>query len=159
MLLALSNTQVCDDHTRDELRKHALWLIYVIDWIPGDKDTIKFLETYQPVTVLFEAAMDAHLRDCPDMVVEIQKIIVNWAFKAGKYQTGWATLEQSMYALTTLALIADEQQGIDNLKLQLDTRLSKDTAPNQGIRDSSARNIRRTAETLYKHEYETRAVE
>jgi len=159
MLLALSNARVCDDHTRDKLRKEALWLIYVIDWIPGDEETVKFVETYQTVTVLFEAAMDAHFRDCPNIALEIQKIIVNWSFKAGKYQTGWATLEQSMYALVTLALTIGGQQRFDAVSQQLTTRLSGDSAISQEIKDRTARDIRRTAETLYTREFETRTVE
>ncbi|MBE7446655.1 MAG: hypothetical protein HS132_16065 [Planctomycetia bacterium] len=159
MLLALSNAQVCDDHIRDELWKDALWLIYVIDWIPGDEETVKFIESYQPVTVLFEAAMDAHSRECPDMAVEIQKIVVNWAFKAGKFQTGWATLEQSIYALVTLVLTKGGQQHFDVLKQQLTTRFSQEPAISQEIRDCTARDIRRKSETLYNLKFETRSVE
>ena len=159
MLVALSNALVCEDHTREELRKHALWLISVMDWIPGDEETVKFVETYQPIEVLFEASLNAHLRGCPDISAEIQKILVNWAFKAGKYQTGWGTLEQSIYALTTLALTKGNQQEVDTLKQQLADRLSQDTTLSQEIRDSAARNIRQRSEALYRGGFETRSIE
>lgn len=159
ILLALSNADVCDDHSRDELRKDALWLIYVIDWIPGDEETVKYVETYQITTVLFESAMDPHSRDCPDMPLKIQKLISNWAFKAGKYQTGWATLEQSIYALVTLALTTGGQQNFNIFKQQIEARFSQDTAISQEIRDKAARDIRRTAASLNRHHgFETRSV-
>jgi len=117
------------------------------------------LEKSQPVTILFEAAMDAHFRDCHDTSLKIQKLIVNWAFKAGKYQTGWATLEQSIYALVTLALTTGGQQRFDAVKQQLITRFSGDSAISQEIRDHTACDIRETAETIYRREFETRPVE
>lgn len=159
ILLALSNAHVCGDHWRDELRKDALWLIYVIDWIPGDEETVKYVETYQITTVLFESAMDAHSRACPDISLEIQKLIVNWAYKAGKYQTGWATLEQSLYALVTLALSTGGQEGFAAFKHQFATRLAQDSGISQEIRDRTARDIRRTAATSRRREFEVRSVE
>ena len=161
MLLTLSNSLSCDDHTRDELRKHAEWLIYVIDWIPDDEETITFVETYRPSEILFEASMKAHFRGCSDLAQEIQNILINWAFKGGNYQTGWGTLEQSIYALSTLVLSIGDQQNVDSLKQKLSDRLSKKFSPSQDIKDQAARGIRRKAATLYRnrHGFETQMIQ
>lgn len=159
ILLATSNSPACDDHTREKLREHARWLVCVISWIPDNEETVKFVECYQLTEVLFEAALIAHGRDCTDESSEIQKILLGWAFKAGKYQTGWGSLEQSMYALVTLALTTGGQQDLDIFKQQITTRFSQDSAISQEIRDKAARGIRRKAASLYRGGFETRSVE
>jgi hypothetical protein len=134
-------------------------LVYVIDWIPDNEETVKFVERYHLTEVLFETALNAHGRDCIEESSEIKMLLLGWAFKAGKYQTGWATLEQTMYALVTLALTTGGKQDFDVFKQQLSTRFSQDAAISQEIRDHSAREIRRTAATLYRRGFETRSVE
>ena len=158
MLIALSNCEACQKHVRDELRKDAKWLVNVIGWIPGDEETVKFTEIYRPVTLLFETAIAAHFRMCPGVVADIEKIILNWAFKAGKYQTGWGTLEQSLYALVTLALTTGSQQAFDSFKERLENRLTGASEIDQEIRGSTARDICETAETFYPSEFEIEPV-
>lgn len=159
MLLAASNAPACDDHTRGELRKHARWLICVLGWIPDNEETVNFVECYQLTEVIFDAAIMAHGRECPEESSEIQKLLLGWAFKAGKYQTGWGSLEQSIYSLVTLALTTGGQEDFDIFKQQLTSRLSQDSAISQEIRDRSARDIRRKATSLYRRGFETRSVE
>src|SRR5262249_19027823 len=44
LLDVVSESPAADDHTTDELEKHASRLISVLSWIPDDKDTTSFVE-------------------------------------------------------------------------------------------------------------------
>lgn len=89
LLLAASNAPACNDHTRDELRKSALWLISVLSWVPDDKEAVAFVENYGMTETFFDAAMDARYRDCDKVAKQASDLLLSWAFKAGKYETGW----------------------------------------------------------------------
>ena len=40
LLLVLSNVPACDPHSREELRKHASWLIATLTWIPDNEESV-----------------------------------------------------------------------------------------------------------------------
>lgn len=151
ILLALSNTAVCDAHTKTELRKHALWLISVLSFVPHDIETVKFIESFKMTETLFEAAEDAHNRDCPELAANIGDLLVSWMFKGGQYFSGWAILEHSIYGLAVLALLAEfDGDAIAKLKVDIGKRLAAGGLPDQKVRDSAAFKIRGRAATLYR---------
>jgi hypothetical protein len=152
-LLALSNAPACPEYAVDKLKKHASWLIHVFSWIPDDKDSTSFVENYQVTETLFESAMDAHYRNRFEFAVEVRKLLLEWAFKAGKYENGWHVLERSLYALATLALLAGDDGVCEPLKRDITQRLAEPGAPDKEIRDRAARNIRRRAATLSREEH------
>jgi len=157
LLLAVSNAPACKDYTRDELRKSALWLISVLSWVPDDKEAITFVENFQMTGTLFDAALDAHNRDCDEVTLQIHNLLLSWMFKAGKYENGWAILERACYGLVTLDLL----QGKDGTALmaEISERLSKEGAPGQAIRDRAAREIRRQAVTFRDSRYTLERIE
>jgi len=83
----------------------------------------------------------------------VKKILLDWAFKAGKHETGWHVLERSLYGMAILALLAEDIRQCDALKNDIKQRLTKPDAPDKEIRDRAARNIRRRASTLYRDEH------
>lgn len=152
LLLAVSNAPACDDHTRSELRNHALWLIHVLSRVPDDKETVAFVEGFNMTETLFAAAMDAHNHDCEEVSADIGDLLLSWAFKAGKFQTGRAVLERSVCGLGTLALVRGDAQETSRLKTAISERLAKEDAPDREIRDRAARSIRERAATLYRQD-------
>src|SRR6185312_7965375 len=46
LLNALSNAPACTQHLKDALKKHAIWLISTLSWLPNDKDSVTFAENY-----------------------------------------------------------------------------------------------------------------
>lgn len=153
LLLAVSCTDVCDDHDRDKLRRSALWLIYVLSWIPDDEDAIKYIETYRIADNIFEAAVDAHKRGCDKEALEVRDLLLSWTYKAGKYQTGWATLEKACCGLACLNLILEMPD--EKLLSDIDTYLTKNEVPSIDIRSRAATDLHEEAEkyrTGYGHD-------
>jgi hypothetical protein len=77
-------------------------------------------------------------------------MLLDWAFKAGRHQIGWAILERSLYGLAALAVRQNSGAETERLKTSIRKRL--DEQPDvleQEIRDRTARDIRETAATLY----------
>jgi hypothetical protein len=149
-LLAVSNAPVCDDYKRAALRRHALWLISTLSFTPDDIETVEFVENFQMTETLFESALDAYQRDCPNEAVNITALLVSWMFKGGKYDTGWAILERAVYGLAVLALLAESTGAIPKLKSDIGRRLAAGELSNQDLRDRVAVNIRGRAVTLYR---------
>lgn len=56
----------------------------------GSKEAITFVENFQMTGTLFQAAFDARSKDRPELTDNIEKMLREWAFKAGKYTTGWS---------------------------------------------------------------------
>jgi hypothetical protein len=159
LLLAASNTSACDRHTRDRLRQHALWLISVLSFVPDDLDTVQFVETFQMTETLFEAALDAHRRSCPDIAAAIADLLVWWMFEGGQYHSGWAILERSVYGLAVLALLTESDGGIARIKVEVGKRVASGGLSDQTVRDEAALEIRGRAATLYRKGRWTSSIE
>ena len=144
LLLAVSCAEACDDHDRDKLRRSALWLIYVLSWIPDDDEAIKYIETYRIADNIFEAGVDAHKRGCDKEASEIRDLLLSWTYKAGKYQTGWATLEKACCGLVCLNLILEMPD--EKVLSEIDTYLTKDDVPSIDIRSRTAADLHKEAE-------------
>ncbi len=148
LLLALSNAPACKDYIRERLRRSALWLISVLSWVPDNKEVIDIAENYRMTETLFESAADAHNRDCDEVADQVRSLLISWAFKAGKYETGWGILERSFYGLVTLDLMR-ESDGAE-LLAEISAQLANENAPEQSIRDRTAREIREQAASSYR---------
>lgn len=150
ILLAVSNAPACDQHTQQEFRKHALWLISTLTWIPDDKDTVTFVENFQMTATLFEAAMGARTRGCDDIANKIAKMLFSWTFKAGRCQTGWGILERGLCGLAVLAAMEGDER-VAWIRTALTSQLASKSAPEQEVRDHAAGEILERAASLYKH--------
>ena len=140
-LLAVSNAPACDEHSREQLRKHARWLIATLTWIPGDKDTVTFIENFQMTETLFEAAMDARNLGCDETAEKIGEHLLSWTFKGGRHITGWGVLERGLCACAVIALMG-EDGDVDALKSKIVARVQGDCAPEQEVLERAARKIR-----------------
>ena len=158
VLLAVSKAAVCDDYTRDKLRKHARWLIATLTWIPDDKDTVTFIEHFQMTETLFEAAIDAHNRGCDEIANDIGKILLSWTFKGGRYQTGWGVLQTGLCGAAVFALMCSDERTTE-LLTSVEAELAKESAPEQDTRDRAAREIRKRATTLHRDEHSLSLIE
>jgi hypothetical protein len=143
LLLAVSCSDVCDDHHRDNLRKSARWLIYVLSWIPDDEETIKYIEKYRLADSILESAVDAHQRGCDTEAIEIRDLLLSWTHKVGKYQTGWASLQTPCCGLACLNLILELPD--EKLFTDIDAYISKEDAPTFDIRSRTASDLREEA--------------
>ena len=141
ILLAVSNAPACDNSTQQKIRRHALWLISTLDWIPDDQETVTFVESFEITETLFKAAMDARDRGCDEVANEIGKILLSWTFKGGKFQTGRNTLERGLCACAVFALMGGEEQ-IASFKTTINSRLLSDVTLTQEMRDRAAIGIR-----------------
>ncbi len=159
ILIAVSNAAACDEHRRQELRKHAADLVAALFWVPDDEETVKFVENFRMTESLFEAAMDARRCGCPELADDIGKMLLSWMFKAGRYQTGWGTLERSVYGLATLSLLANDAAPVARLKAEITTRMAAGGLPDKEVRDHAALEIRGRAASLYRDGHWSSAIE
>jgi hypothetical protein len=124
-------------------------LIATLTWIPDDKESVAFVETFQMTETLFAAALDARSRGCDDIAKEIGESLLSWTFKGGRHETGWGVLERGLCGLAAFALLSGDEQ-VSELRTAVAARLSGEAAPAQEIRDRAARGILERAESLYR---------
>ena len=128
LLTAVAQARVTDVHSRNQIEKHASWLISVLSWIPEDRDFTGFAEGFSTTRLVFEAAMDALHRDSRRVAESARQVLIDWTFKAGYNATGWGTLEAGIEALITLVLSKDTPELVIWLKTEITKRLAKGSA-------------------------------
>ena len=146
VLLDLSWAPACDQHDRDKLRRSASRLISTWSWIPDDRQTVAYVECHSLADMLFSAALDAHRRDCEDIAGVVFKLLMGWAFKSGRYETGWASLEIALCgaaALCGLGVVSE-----DELMKAIDGPVCGPNAPTPEIRFRTADRINEAAGSL-----------
>jgi hypothetical protein len=144
VLVVVSTAPAASDHDRDELIRNAKWLIFVLDWLPDDKESVAFVENFQLVDQLFELALKMHIRDKQEIAEAARDILLHWSLKAGKHQTGWSTLERAITALCVLAAWKDGSGWVTWLKDEFADRLSG-TVIEEKIRKRAAQELRENA--------------
>jgi hypothetical protein len=159
LLTAVAQAPVTDEHTRDEIEKHASWLISVLSWIPEDRSSIGFVENFSTTEVMFGAALDASRRNSERVAERARQVLLDWTFKAGRHTTGWGTLEAGLQALATLVLSKDEPGLVTWLKAEVVSRLAQGDPIDRELLDRTAHNLRRKAVSFRRREFEFDLVE
>jgi hypothetical protein len=154
LLVAVSNAPATDDHTKEELQRHADWLISVLSWIPDDKDVAGFVENLSFTELLFEAALDAMSRESYKVAATTRNLLISWAFKGGHHETGRGILGRALIASVTVALWKEQPNLVPWLKAEIVKRLAAQEAPSQEMRDRAARELRRQAVTFRRREFD-----
>ena len=147
ILLDLSNADACDDRTGRQLRNAAKHLTFVLDWVPDDEDSVKHVAQFKLTDVLFEIALHAHNVSHAEFSIEIDRILVSWAFKGGRYQTGWGVLQHSIFALSTLAMVRGGGVHCQELMDKLADRIGRESNIDQDLLNQAASAIRQKATT------------
>lgn len=154
LLNALSNAPACPLRLKEDLRKHAVWLISTLSWIPDDKDSVTFAENYSITENVFEAASDGYQRDCLEFYGCCKELLIAWAKKGGRQETGWGILETSIKALVALAIGEGTPEVAAALKTQFRKMLASEGAPSAEVRARTAANLTRNANQLqHRHSF------
>jgi hypothetical protein len=152
LLTAVSKAEATDDHTGEEIEKHADWLLSVLSWVPDDRDSVAFVDTFHITNVAFEAALDASQRDSVRVGRSARRLLIDWTFKAGQYATGWGTLEAGLTALVALVLRLGEPELIAWLKQEVTRRL-QEVPLDPDLLDRTAHNLRRKAASFRRRDF------
>jgi len=153
LLIAASRAPHTRKFARNKLEKNALWLFRTLSWIPSDQDTARFVENLSYRSEVFEMALKARRFDWPEGFDAAWNLAMKWALSAGKFHTGWGTLERWLSALCALSLWGEIDQS-RRLKDDLVDQISKPDAPDQKMRDQAARGLRELALNIRQHDYE-----
>ncbi|MCD0501234.1 DUF2254 domain-containing protein [Achromobacter sp. MY14] len=148
LLNALSNAPACPQYQKDKLRGHAVWLISTLSWLPDDKDSVIFVAKYSLTDHLFEAALDGYRRECLEFYEASTQLLMDWACKGGRYETGWGILETATKGLVALAIGEGTQAATNVLKTKFRAMLNSEGAPAQKLRIRAATRMSRSVDDL-----------
>lgn len=144
LLNALSNAPACK-RLKDNLRKHAIWLVSTLSWLPDDRESVNFAENYSLTENLFEAASDGQQRDCLEFYESCKRLLMAWAKKGGRHETGRGILETAVNGLVALAINEGTPAAATALKTQFREMLASDGAPPLELRTRAAARLARSA--------------
>lgn len=148
LLNALSNAPACSQYRKDELRKHAVWLVSTLSWLPNDMESVIFSENYSLTENLFEAALDGYQRECFEFYEACKQLLMGWARKGGGHETGWRILETAVNGLVALAIGEGTPTAANALKTKFREMLNSEGAPPPELRVPAAARLARTADEL-----------
>ncbi|MGI4840971.1 MAG: hypothetical protein ACRYF9_25555 [Janthinobacterium lividum] len=144
LLSALSCAPACPERRKDELIRHAVWLVETLSWFPDDRDTTTFIENFSLTESLFETAWRSHGRNHSELHETCKARLLDWAKKGGSHVTGWQILDSVMKALVALAVREGSDAAVVRLTSEITRMLGREGAP-------SPHNRQETAERLIAH--------
>lgn len=147
ILVVVSNAPACRASDRTNLRNHAHRLIAIFTLIPDGRETVKFVENWGLTEALFEAATAARKHGCDEISNRIEQDLLSWAFKAGKDETAWGTLELGLCAYAVFRLNSGPG-GEGAIKSAIRARVQGQEAPSPEVLADAARGIRKQANNL-----------
>ncbi|MBS0199462.1 MAG: hypothetical protein JSR70_03340 [Proteobacteria bacterium] len=105
-----------------------------------------FAANYSLTENLFEAAADGHERGCPEFYESCKQILMDWARKGGRHETGWGILETAVNALVALVINESTPAAVTALKTKFREMLSGEGAPPPDVRTRAATRLARSAD-------------
>ncbi|OOY26532.1 hypothetical protein BMI90_16990 [Thioclava sp. L04-15] len=145
VLVVAAKAPAASDHNRDQLIRNASWLIFVLDWLPDDKESVAFVENLELIEQLFELALKMHIRDQAEIAEAARSILLRWSLKAGKHQTGRGSLKRALTALCVLAAWKDGSGWMAWLKSEFSSSLAKVQIEDK-VRKRTAHELRKKAQ-------------
>jgi hypothetical protein len=153
LLNALSNAPACTQHPKEELRKHAIGLVSTVSWLPDDRESVTFVENYSLTENLFEAASGGLQRDCLEFYESCKRLLMAWAKRGGRHETGLGILESAVKGLVALAIREGTPIAAIALKAQFRTMLASDSAPSLELRARAAASLASSANEFRHHAF------
>jgi len=151
IFLAVSTAKCCDEHSSDELKKHAKQLINIFYYIPDSKEAINVVENCNLTEQIFTAAIEAYRYNCEEEALEISELLLLWAVKGEKQQTGWGILGKACCGLACLNIIL-KLEYVDLLE-KIEEEIRKNDWLTFGIKNRIASTIRRESEKINQVDY------
>ncbi|WP_242344947.1 hypothetical protein [Anaeromyxobacter terrae] len=157
VLFALTRAPAARTEAKSALEQAALGLIAGWSWVPADRETVGFVESFRVADHLFEVAMEAHLRGCSDAALRALDVLLGWGFQASQHNIGLGSFESSLMATVafTLATNGDMKRQLANIVV----RLGKADAPAQDMRRRAAREISERAASARRRGYSLSAID
>lgn len=154
-LLAMASAECCRDYERDELRKHALWLVSVFSWLPTEPDPALHVHNLSFIEYLLRIARAARQWGGDDVLEEVRKRLLTWSIAVSLDQ--WDVLENGIYALAAIAVAQGEGEP-DRLLRDLQAKLNE-AYVGKDTRNHVARELRAKAENLRERQFETNVIQ
>lgn len=151
VLLALSESQLCDDYHSEKLKKHSIWLIATLSWIPEEQEVVTFVNNGSLVDSIFEAAMMGLSRNSPEFYDMCKKILEGWVKKTAQHVSTRSGFEDAIKSLVALTVKEGTDDAQNKLLDKLKDILSKIKSPSKELRELTARHLlRNTKDYRYR---------
>lgn len=146
LLNALSNAPACPEHLKEKLRKHAVWLVSTLSWLPDDHESVIFATNYSLTENLFEAATGGYQRECREFYEACKQLLLGWVRKAGRHEACLGIMETAISGLVALAIGEGTKAATTILKTEFREMLNSEGAPLPELQARAATKLIRSAD-------------
>src|SRR5699024_7871336 len=95
------------------------------------------------------AASNGYRRDCLEFYKICKGLLIAWAKKGGRHETGWGILETSVKGLAALAIGEETPEAATALKTRFREMLASEGAPSTEVRAHAAANLAKVANQFW----------
>ncbi|MEP8851752.1 hypothetical protein ABKU49_18945 [Enterobacter hormaechei] len=147
VLLILSESELCDEHHSEKLKKHSVWLIATLSWLPEEQEVVTFVNNGSFIDSIFEAAMMGLTLNSPDFYGMCKKILEGWVKKTAKHMSTRSGFEEALKSLVALTVREGTVDAEYKLLEKVENILSEIKSPSKELREITARHLLRNAKT------------
>ncbi|EDJ4875658.1 hypothetical protein ABVV01_001918 [Salmonella enterica] len=146
-LLILSESELCDEHHSEKLKKHSVWLIATLSWLPEEQEVVTFVNNGSFVDSIFEAAMMGLTLNSADFYAMCKKILEGWVKKTAEHMSTRSGFEEAIKSLVALTVNEGSNDAENKLLEKLKNILAEIKSPSKELQELTARHLLRSAKT------------
>lgn len=141
VLLAISESQLCDEYHSEKLKRHSVWLIATFSWLPDEQEVVTFVNNGSFVDSIFEAAMMGLTRNSPDFYDMCKKILEGWVKKTAEHVSTRSGFEEAIKSLVALTVKEGTVDARNKLLEKIKDIISQIKSPSKELRELTARHL------------------
>ncbi|HGW2047630.1 TPA: hypothetical protein ACQ7KP_002095 [Klebsiella pneumoniae] len=141
VLLAISESQLCDEYHSEKLKRHSVWLIATFSWLPDEQEVVTFVNNGSFVDSIFEAAMMGLTRNSPDFYDMCKKILEGWVKKTAEHVSTRSGFEEAIKSLVALTVKEGTVDARNKLLEKIKDIISQMKSPSKELRELTARHL------------------
>ncbi len=128
----------------------------MLSWIPDDRESVDFAESYGVTEELFEAATSAEGLGAAKLAATARKLLLDWSIKLGAGQP--YHFEEALRGVALTTFYGDETANVAWLKAEIPKALARKPVP-QSVLDDVARRLRTKAASFRPNDYATSRID
>lgn len=143
----LSNASACDEYRKENLQKHARWLVATFTFIPNSEKVTRFIRQFEICDVLFKSAVESLDFNCNEAAREFEEVLKSWIFQRENHGLSIESLRKGLFGMAILSLLV-EGRSTTTFRESISKCLSERNSLSAETREQIAKAISRFSDDL-----------
>lgn len=125
VLIGLADADVTTDHTKEELLRHADWLICALSWVPDTDEAVQFAETCSLTSSLSDFALEVANSEHDSIRETAVDLVLGWAFKSARRGSRLHSPAKCIATIAAMLTIQNLQTVPDRIRTSVARRAAE----------------------------------